>query len=138
MVLTNRPWLQAFTNAFKDCNPVSSLKLACLSTMEEMVVPVSFLYHFLEFLQACSQYIRQNFNAPEKKNQSCILFSASHCSFKIDFDISFSYKPQRQGLLYLDPRDPEILNFQIAWIRELPVLLILLGDKNTSHSQVII
>ncbi|XP_004303376.1 PREDICTED: uncharacterized protein LOC101296122 isoform X1 [Fragaria vesca subsp. vesca] len=75
--------LQAFTNAFKDCNPVSSLKLACLSTMEEMVVP-------------------------------------------------------RQGLLYLDPRDPEILNFQIAWIRELPMLLILLGDKNTSHSQVVL
>ncbi|PRQ44133.1 putative pre-rRNA-processing protein IPI1/Testis-expressed sequence 10 protein [Rosa chinensis] len=75
--------LQAFTKAFKDCNPVSSLKLACLSTMEEMVVP-------------------------------------------------------RQGMLYLDPRDPEILNFQIAWIRELPMLLILLGDKNTSHSQVVL
>ncbi|XP_050380757.1 uncharacterized protein LOC126797993 isoform X2 [Argentina anserina] len=75
--------LQAFTKAFKDCSPVSSLKLACLSTMEEMVVP-------------------------------------------------------RQGMAYLDPRDPEILNFQISWIRELPILLILLGDKNTSHSEVVL
>lgn len=75
--------LQAFTKTFKDCNPVSSLKLACLSTMEEMLVP-------------------------------------------------------RRGMLCLDPRDPEILNFQISWIRELPLLLIQLGDKNTSYSQVVL
>ncbi|KAK3227006.1 hypothetical protein Dsin_006868 [Dipteronia sinensis] len=31
--------LQAFTMTFEDCSPESSLKLACLSAMEEMLVP---------------------------------------------------------------------------------------------------
>ncbi|XP_034224935.1 uncharacterized protein LOC117634806 isoform X2 [Prunus dulcis] len=75
--------LQAFTEAFKDCNHVSPLKLACLSIMEEMLVP-------------------------------------------------------RQDVLYLDPSVPEIFDFQIAWIRELPMLLILMGDKNPSCSQVVL
>ncbi|XWS56064.1 hypothetical protein CRYUN_Cryun09bG0054800 [Craigia yunnanensis] len=30
--------LEAFTQTFKDCNPESSLKLACLSTIEEMLI----------------------------------------------------------------------------------------------------
>ncbi|KAI5318842.1 hypothetical protein L3X38_038550 [Prunus dulcis] len=75
--------LQAFTEAFKDCNHVSPLKLACLSIMEEMLVP-------------------------------------------------------RQDVVYLDPSVPEIFDFQIAWIRELPMLLILMGDKNPSCSQVVL
>ncbi|XP_021822389.1 uncharacterized protein LOC110763822 isoform X1 [Prunus avium] len=75
--------LQAFTEAFKDCNHKSTLKLACLSIMEEMLVP-------------------------------------------------------RQDVLYLDPSVPEILDFQIAWIRELPMLLILMGDENPSCSQVVL
>ncbi|XP_008241050.1 PREDICTED: uncharacterized protein LOC103339529 isoform X2 [Prunus mume] len=75
--------LQAFTKAFKDCNHECPLKLACLSIMEEMLVP-------------------------------------------------------RQDVLYLDPSVPEILDFQIAWIRELPMLLILMGDKNPSCSQVVL
>lgn len=41
--------LQAFTKAFMDCNPESSLKLACLSTIEEMLIPVSMTLPF-----ACS------------------------------------------------------------------------------------
>ncbi|XP_009374090.2 uncharacterized protein LOC103963034 isoform X3 [Pyrus x bretschneideri] len=75
--------LQAFSEAFKDCNPVSPLKLACLSILEELLVP-------------------------------------------------------RQDMLYLDPSISEILDFQITWIRELPVLLILLGDKNPYYSQVVL
>ncbi|XP_050115360.1 uncharacterized protein LOC126593357 isoform X3 [Malus sylvestris] len=75
--------LQAFSEAFKDCNPVSPLKLACLSVLEELLVP-------------------------------------------------------RQDMLYLDPSIPEILDFQITWIRELPVLVILLGDKNPYYSQVVL
>ncbi|RXH81397.1 hypothetical protein DVH24_034818 [Malus domestica] len=71
---------EAFSEAFKDCNPVSPLKLACLSVLEELLVP-------------------------------------------------------RQDMLYLDPSIPEILDFQITWIRELPVLLILLGEKNPYYSQ---
>ncbi|XP_068315028.1 uncharacterized protein [Pyrus communis] len=57
--------LQAFSEAFKDCNPVSPLKLACISVLEELLVP-------------------------------------------------------------------------IMWIRELPVLLILLDDKNPYYSQVVL
>ncbi|KAM1650142.1 hypothetical protein ACFXTN_002886 [Malus domestica] len=75
--------LQAFSEAFKDCNPVSPLKLACISVLEELLVP-------------------------------------------------------RQDMLYLDPSIPEILDFQITWIRELPVLLILLDDKNPYYSQVVL
>ncbi|XP_070665099.1 uncharacterized protein [Malus domestica] len=75
--------LQAFSEAFKDCNPVSPLKLACLSVLEELLVP-------------------------------------------------------RQDMLYLDPSIPEILDFQITWIRELPMLVILLGDKNPYYSQVVL
>lgn len=75
--------LQAFTKAFMDCNPESSLKLACLSTIEEMLIP-------------------------------------------------------REDMLYSHTRVPEILDHQIAWIRELPVLLIQLGDKYHSCSQPVL
>ncbi|KAF3969199.1 hypothetical protein CMV_006986 [Castanea mollissima] len=75
--------LQAFTKAFKDCHPESSLKLECLSTIEDMLIP-------------------------------------------------------KEDRLYLDSSDPEILDHQIAWIRELSPLLILLGDKHPSCSQVVL
>ncbi|XP_059668653.1 uncharacterized protein LOC132313744 [Cornus florida] len=74
--------LQAFTNVFKSCNPESALKLACLSAIEEMLVP-------------------------------------------------------GQNLPYLDSSDPEILDYQITWIRELPLLLILLDDRHPSASKVV-
>lgn len=75
--------LQAFTKTFRDCHPESSLKLACLSTIEDMLIP-------------------------------------------------------KEDRLYLDSSDPEILDHQIAWIRELSPLLILLGDKHPSCSQVVL
>ncbi|KAG2683092.1 hypothetical protein I3760_10G016800 [Carya illinoinensis] len=75
--------LQAFTKTFRDCHPESSLKLACLSTIEDMLIP--------------------------KEDGPC-----------------------------LDASDPEILGHQIAWIRELSPLLILLGDKNPYCSQVVL
>lgn len=75
--------LQAFTNIFMDCHPESSLKLACLSTIEDMLIP----------------------------------------------------KDEKLGL---DSSDPEILDHQIAWIRELSRLLILLDDKHPSYTQVVL
>lgn len=39
--------LQAFTKKFKDCNPESPLNLACLSTIEEMLIPVGFYMNIL-------------------------------------------------------------------------------------------
>ncbi|KAM7499953.1 hypothetical protein LguiA_024367 [Lonicera macranthoides] len=75
--------LQAFTKVFKNCNAESSLKLACLSAIEEMLVP-------------------------------------------------------KQGCMYLDMSDPEILDYQITWIRELPSLLILLGYKHPSSSKALL
>lgn len=75
--------LQAFTKAFKDSNPESSVKLACLSIIEEMLVP-------------------------------------------------------RHGIPSLDASDPEILGHQTTWIRELPLLLIMLGDKHPSYSKVVL
>ncbi|KAB1205900.1 Testis-expressed sequence 10 protein [Morella rubra] len=74
--------LQAFTKIFKDCHPESSLKMACLSTIEDMLIP--------------------------------------------------------KGGVCLDSSDPEILDHQIAWIRELTPLLILLGDKHPPCSQVVL
>ncbi|KAL5721521.1 hypothetical protein ACHQM5_005158 [Ranunculus cassubicifolius] len=69
--------LQAFTEAFRNCKPESSLKLACLSAIEEMLLHV---------------------------------------------DLSF----------------PDISPFQIAWMRELPLLLVQLGDKFPSSSKIVL
>ncbi|KAG7022980.1 Testis-expressed protein 10 [Cucurbita argyrosperma subsp. argyrosperma] len=75
--------LQGFTHVFKDCHPESSLKLACLHVIEEMLIPTT------EF--------------------SCV-------------DASF----------------PEIVEHRVAWIRELPLLLIHIGDKYSSCSEVVL
>ncbi|XVF07548.1 hypothetical protein REPUB_Repub06bG0148500 [Reevesia pubescens] len=75
--------LEAFTQTFKDCNPESSLKLACLSTVEEMLIP-------------------------------------------------------RGDMQYIEASDTVVLDYQSIWIRELPLLLILLGDKRPSSSQVVL
>ncbi|PIM98635.1 hypothetical protein CDL12_28882 [Handroanthus impetiginosus] len=73
--------LQAFTEVFKNCNPESSMKLACLSAMEEMLAP---------------------------------------------------------EMLCLGANDPTFLDYQIAWIHELPSLLILLDDKYPSCSKAVL
>ncbi|OWM77409.1 hypothetical protein CDL15_Pgr016806 [Punica granatum] len=39
---------------------------------------------------------------------------------------------------FLDPIDPAILDHQITWIRELPELLVALGDKHPSSSKVVL
>ncbi|KAH9737957.1 Ipi1 N domain-containing protein [Citrus sinensis] len=44
--------LQAFTKIFEGCNPQSSLKLACLSAIEEMLIPV--VLHLLLRLGQCA------------------------------------------------------------------------------------
>ncbi|KAK6912302.1 hypothetical protein RJ641_024395, partial [Dillenia turbinata] len=75
--------LEAFTMAFKNCSPGSSMKMACLATIEEMLVP-------------------------------------------------------KQGVQYLDASGPEVLGYQIAWISELPLLLILLGDSFPSRSKAVL
>ncbi|KAL2503103.1 ARM repeat superfamily protein [Forsythia ovata] len=75
--------LQSFTEAFMNCNPDSSMKLACLSAINEMLDP----------------------------EKSCV---------------------------YMDGSDPTILDYQITWIRELPPLLILLGDKNPTCSKAVL
>lgn len=75
--------LEAFTQTFKDCNLESSLKLACLSAVEKMLIPNGDI---------------------------------------LDFDVS----------------DPAVADYQISWIRELPQLLITLGDKHPSTSQVVL
>lgn len=40
-------------------------------------------------------------------------------------------------MIYLDVSDPELLDHQIAWIRELPTLLVMLGEKHQSVTQVL-
>uniref|UniRef100_A0A251K4A3 Uncharacterized protein n=1 Tax=Manihot esculenta TaxID=3983 RepID=A0A251K4A3_MANES len=74
--------LQAFTKTFLNCNPESSVKLACISAVEEM------------------------------------LFS--------------------RGMLYTDASDSELLDHLITWMRELPMLLILLGDRHSASSQAVL
>ncbi|OMO82550.1 Armadillo-like helical [Corchorus capsularis] len=74
---------EAFTQTFKDCNPESSLKLACLSTIEEMLISRGDM----------------------------------HCA---------------------EASDPVALDYQAIWIRELPLLLILLDNKRPSSSQVVL
>ncbi|KAJ9549970.1 hypothetical protein OSB04_022513, partial [Centaurea solstitialis] len=75
--------LQAFTEVFKKCDPESSMKLVCLSAIEEMLFP------------------RDSWLSPNRS-------------------------------------DSGIINFQITWIREIPLLLILLGDKNSSLSKAVL
>ncbi|XP_022766966.1 uncharacterized protein LOC111311659 isoform X2 [Durio zibethinus] len=75
--------LEAFTQTFKDCNPESSLKLACLSVIEEMLIP-------------------------------------------------------RGDMNYTEASNTVVLDYQTIWIRELPLLLILIGDKQPSSSQVVL
>ncbi|XP_021892438.1 uncharacterized protein LOC110810555 [Carica papaya] len=75
--------MQAFTMTFSNCNPESSLKLACVSVIEKMLIP-------------------------------------------------------EENMLHLDASDPEVLDYQITWIRGLPPLLILLGDKHPSSSLVVL
>ncbi|XP_076941183.1 uncharacterized protein LOC143610653 [Bidens hawaiensis] len=75
--------LQAFTEAFKKCEPGSLMKLACLSAIEEMLFP-----------------------------ENC------------------SVSPYASDL--------EIMDFQISWIREIPLLLTLLGDKSPSASKAVL
>ncbi|XP_058003358.1 uncharacterized protein LOC110634711 isoform X7 [Hevea brasiliensis] len=75
--------LQAFTKTFLDCKPESSVKLACLAAIEEM------------------------------------LFS-------------------RKGMWQPDGYDLEVVGPLITWIRELPVLLILLGDMHPSSSEAVL
>ncbi|KAI3471756.1 hypothetical protein Pfo_028409 [Paulownia fortunei] len=75
--------LQVFTEVFKNSNPESLMKLACLSAIEEML-------------------------APERSS------------------------------FYLDPNDPTLLDYQIAWIQYLPSLLILLDDKSPLCSKAVL
>ncbi|XP_061950001.1 uncharacterized protein LOC133673263 isoform X2 [Populus nigra] len=75
--------LQAFTKTFQDCSPESSVKLACLAAIEEMVI--------------------------------------SH-----------------EDLLCTDVNDSGLFDYKITWIRELPMLLILLGDRHSSSSKVVL
>uniref|UniRef100_A0A6N2N696 Pre-rRNA-processing protein Ipi1 N-terminal domain-containing protein n=1 Tax=Salix viminalis TaxID=40686 RepID=A0A6N2N696_SALVM len=75
--------LLAFTKTFQDCSPESSVKLACLAAIEEMII-------------------------------------------------------SRKDLLCTDVSDSELFDYQITWIRELPTLLVLLGNKHPSSSQVVL
>ncbi|GJU30927.1 armadillo-like helical domain-containing protein [Tanacetum coccineum] len=75
--------LQAFTEVFKKCDPESSMKLVCLSAIEEMLFP-------------------------------------------------------KDSWLSTNTSDPEIVDFQITWIREIPLLLTALADKCPSSSKVVL
>ncbi|CAH1415695.1 unnamed protein product [Lactuca virosa] len=75
--------LQAFTEVFKKCDPESSMKLVCLSAIEEMLFP--------------------------PKNMWANATS-----------------------------DSEMLEFKISWIREIPLVLSLLGDKNPLSSKAVL
>ncbi|KAL0346974.1 UNVERIFIED_CONTAM: Receptor protein kinase TMK1 [Sesamum calycinum] len=74
---------KAFTEVFKNCSPDSSMKLACLSAIEEMLAP-------------------------------------------------------ERSWLYLHPGDPALVDYQIAWVQDLPLLLILLDDKNPLCSKAVL
>ncbi|KAG6754021.1 hypothetical protein POTOM_042029 [Populus tomentosa] len=75
--------LQAFTKTFQDCSPESSVKLACLAAIEEMII-------------------------------------------------------SQEDLLCTDVNDSGLFDYKITWIRELPMLLILLGDRHPSSSKVVL
>ncbi|KAK1278529.1 hypothetical protein QJS04_geneDACA022239 [Acorus gramineus] len=77
--------LQAFTVTFKDLKVNSKLNTACLSAIEEMLLP-----------------------------------------------------GQKQNNLPPDFFSSDILSFQVTWMRELPELLLRLGDKEPSMSKVIL
>ncbi|XP_058107248.1 uncharacterized protein LOC131250885 isoform X2 [Magnolia sinica] len=77
--------VEAFTKAFIGCKPESTLNLACLSAIEEMLLPT-----------------------------------------------------QRQHTLLLDASSPDIIGYQVIWIRQLPELLLRLGDRQASASKVVL
>ena len=52
----------------------------------------------------------------------------------VNIGLKFSVQ---QEMLYLGANDPTFLDYQIAWIHELPSLLILLDDKYPSCSKVL-
>ncbi|CAI9097605.1 OLC1v1034076C1 [Oldenlandia corymbosa var. corymbosa] len=45
--------------------------------------------------------------------------------------------PEKGGF-FLVSTDPEMLDYHLTWIRELPQLLLLLGDRNTSRSKAVL
>jgi len=48
-------YFQAFTITFSDCKPESKLKLACISTVRDMIIPVSnfFMIYTVQILADC-------------------------------------------------------------------------------------
>nr|GEV77408.1 hypothetical protein [Tanacetum cinerariifolium] len=75
--------LQAFTEVFKKCDPESSMKLVCLSAIEEMLFP-------------------------------------------------------KDSWLSTNMSDSGIVDFQMIWLREIPLLLTALADKCPSSSKAVL
>ncbi|XP_068647203.1 uncharacterized protein [Aristolochia californica] len=73
--------LEVFTRAFRGCKPDSALTLACLSAMEEMLLPEPWI---------------------------------------------------------LEGSSPELLDYQLAWVRDLSELLLRLGDKHPLSSKAVL
>ncbi|KAJ0739367.1 putative pre-rRNA-processing protein Ipi1 [Helianthus annuus] len=94
---------KAFTEVFKKCDPESSMKLVCLSAVEEML-----------FLVSSFTYIS--------------VFTINHCFFFLNYFLVSDL--QKTSWVSPNTSDSEIIDFQISWIREIPLLLTLLGDKN--------
>ncbi|KAJ6711391.1 hypothetical protein OIU79_007775 [Salix purpurea] len=75
--------LQAFTKTFQDCSPESSVKLACLAAIEEIII-------------------------------------------------------SQEDLLCTDVNDSGQFDYKITLVRELPKLLVLLGNRHPSSSKVVL
>ncbi|KAF9690196.1 hypothetical protein SADUNF_Sadunf01G0170500 [Salix dunnii] len=75
--------LQAFTKTFQDCSPESSVKLACLTAIEEIII-------------------------------------------------------SQEDLLCTDVNDSGLFDYKITLVRELPKLLVLLGNQHPSSSKVVL
>nr|XP_016490996.1 PREDICTED: uncharacterized protein LOC107810706 [Nicotiana tabacum] len=77
-------------------------------------------------------------NLAESRVQERFAAYLPDCGEKWSALCSPSLLNSEQDWLYLDPKDLEIFNHQIAWIRELPKLLVLLGDKHPLHAKAVL
>lgn len=102
----NNGILQAFTKIFEGCNPQSSLKLACLSAIEEMLIPVRLNLYF----SRSSSAMMISLFLPFLSQTLCLFFlHLSRCLVYFLFFLSYRY------FFYLNNRE-------MTWCTQMQVI----------------
>ncbi|CAN8267881.1 unnamed protein product [Cochlearia groenlandica] len=115
----DRSWrdnlIQAFTVTFNDCKPESSVKLACVSIVRDMLIPVSkFWFHMV----------------------SCLNIVIVYTHLKSRY--VFLYYMQKGDMFFPNASDQTVNNYKSAWINKLASLLNHFGDKHPVSTKVVL